>query len=67
MQSITLISPHLMVSKQDIFTTGIVYMPVGLAYFAGMLKQKKIPYQVVDCFAESPNSWKISGNFLINS
>jgi len=55
--SIVLINPNLVLQSNDIFTTGIVYMPIGLASFAGALKEAGRPLQVIDAFGERPNQW----------
>lgn len=60
----TLINPNLVVQSSDIFTTGIVYMPVGLASFAGALRKNNITCNVIDAFGQRPNQcWK-EGAFL---
>jgi radical SAM superfamily enzyme YgiQ (UPF0313 family) len=51
---ILLINPKLVVQKNDTFTTGIIYMPVGLATFAGGLKKLGISHQVLDLFGLNP-------------
>ncbi len=62
---VTLINPNLVVQKSDIFTTGIVYMPVGLASFAAVLKKNGFICQVIDAFAEKPNQCRDRGDFLL--
>jgi anaerobic magnesium-protoporphyrin IX monomethyl ester cyclase len=54
MKSVVLINPNLVVQRNDPFTTGIVYMPVGLAYIAAALRDADIPVRVIDAFAEKP-------------
>ena len=61
---ILLINPRLVVQKHDTLTTGIVYMPIGLATFAGGLNKIGISYKVLDLFGLNPmnyykhnNSW----------
>jgi len=54
LKQIILINPNLVVQRNDPFTTGIVYMPVGLAYVAASLREAGIPVQVIDSFAERP-------------
>ena len=53
---ILLINPRLVVQKHDTFTTGIVYMPIGLAYFSGGLAQLGIEHEVLDLFGMEPRS-----------
>lgn len=62
---ITLINPNLVAQRNDLFTTGIVYMPIGLAYFAAVLKKKKYDFKVIDAFGEKPQQIRIKGNYLI--
>lgn len=62
---IVLINPNLMLHRKDLFTTGIVYMPIGLAYFAGILRRHKFDVTVIDCFGEKPNQQRIEGDFLV--
>ena len=60
---ITLINPNLVVQHNDIFTTGIVYMPVSLAYFAAAVRNEGFGCKVIDAFGERPNHYYIKGNF----
>jgi hypothetical protein len=43
---ILLVNPALVVQKNDTFTTGIIYMPVGLAIFSGGLKELGAEHQI---------------------
>lgn len=52
---ILLINPKLIVQKNDTFTTGIIYMPVGLAIFSGGLNELDISHQVLDLFGLNPS------------
>lgn len=59
--TVTLINPNLVVQRGDPFTTGIVYMPIGLAYAASSLRAAGFPVQVIDAYAERPRRvrrWK---------
>ena len=47
---ILLINPRLVVQKHDTFTTGIVYMPIGLAYFSDGLTKLGFEHEVLDLF-----------------
>ena len=49
------INPNLVLQKNDLFTTGIVFMPFGLAYFAGALLKNSYNCEVIDAFGENPN------------
>ncbi len=40
--SVALINPNLVVQSNDTFTTGIVYMPIALAYVAATLERAEI-------------------------
>ncbi|MDR4508714.1 MAG: B12-binding domain-containing radical SAM protein [Candidatus Brocadiaceae bacterium] len=61
---ITLVNPNLVVQRNDIFTTGIVYMPIGLAYFASALKHKGYHCNVIDAFGENPNQFRSDEKFF---
>jgi len=63
--SCALINPNLVIQKNDKFTTGIVYMPIGLAYASSVLKKNNIEHDIVELFGNSPNKYKKKGNFLI--
>jgi len=65
MKTITLVNPQLVLSKKDIFTTGIVYMPAGLAYFAGTLAKNGYNVSVVDAFGENPNCISEENGFIL--
>ena len=65
MKSIVLINPNLVVQRNDPFTTGIVYMPVGLAYVAASLREAGFPVQVIDAFAERPKQARRMGKFTL--
>jgi radical SAM superfamily enzyme YgiQ (UPF0313 family) len=54
---VTLLNPNLAVQPDDLFTTGIVYMPMTLAYLAGALREGGHGVSVVDAFGEAPNRW----------
>ena len=61
---ITLVNPNLVLQQNDMFTTGVVYMPIGLASFAGVLRNNGIKCAVIDTFGESPNQWMIDKGYL---
>jgi anaerobic magnesium-protoporphyrin IX monomethyl ester cyclase len=63
--SCTLINPNLVVQKNDKFTTGIVYMPISLAYASSALEKINIKHDVIDLFGNLPNKYKKKENFLI--
>ncbi len=53
---ILLINPRLVVQKHDTFTTGIVYMPIGLAYFSDGLTKLGFKHEVLDLFGMDPRA-----------
>lgn len=61
--SIVLINPNLVAQRNDPFTTGIVYMPISLAYLAGALRAAGHPLQVIDAYAAAPRQARREGNF----
>ncbi len=65
--SIVLVNPNLVFQGNDPFTTGIVYMPISLAYFASALLESGKNIHVIDAFAENPHtvSSLIPGSFLV--
>lgn len=65
MKSVSLINPNLVVQRNDPFTTGIVYMPIGLAYTAAILRQAGYAVNVIDAYAESPECGYRQGKFTI--
>ena len=62
---IVCINPNLVFHSKDIFTTGIVYMPIGLASFVGMLKKNGYMPEVIDAFGEKPNQYWEEDEFII--
>ena len=61
---IVCINPNLVLQRNDLFTTGIVFMPFGLAYFTGNLLAEGYNCQVVDAFGENPNQIWNESNFI---
>jgi len=62
---IVLINPNLVVQRNDPFTTGIVYMPISLAYTAATLRQAGYAVKVIDAFAAQPRQAARQGKFLL--
>lgn len=62
---IILINPNLVVQRNNPFTTGIVYMPIGLSYIAAALRAGNIPVKVIDAFAEKPYAARHDGKFML--
>jgi anaerobic magnesium-protoporphyrin IX monomethyl ester cyclase len=61
--TLVLVNPNLVFQGNDPFTTGIVYMPVGLAYTAAGLRAAGHKVRVVDAFAERPRQARQMGHF----
>ncbi|MCW5875579.1 MAG: radical SAM protein [Anaerolineales bacterium] len=61
--SIVLINPNLVAQRNDPFTTGIVYMPISLAYLAAALRGAGHVLQVIDAYAAAPRQARREGNF----
>lgn len=57
-----LINPKLIVNKLDKFTTGIVYMPINLAYINSSLKKNNINTKVLDLFGSNPKKANIKNS-----
>lgn len=60
-----LVSPNLVVQRNDRFTTGVVYMPIGLAYVASSLRRADVEVQVVDAFGEAPTRARVGPKFQV--
>src|SRR5690349_20143027 len=63
-RTITLVNPNLVLQANDMFATGIVYMPVSLAYFAGSVRQAGYSCKVIDAFGEKPSQWWKDDQFI---
>lgn len=59
------INPQLSVQKNDKFTTGIVYMPIALAYVVSFFKKKNIDVEVRDLFGQNPTHSQIIDDKII--
>ena len=59
-----LINPKLIINRKDRFTTGIVYLPIALAYINSILLKSKINTKIIDLFGSNPNKVKINQNKL---
>ena len=53
---ILFINPKLVVQQHDTYTTGIVYMPVSLAFICGALTESNLEFQLIDAFGENPQN-----------
>lgn len=62
---VALVNPPLIVQRSDPFTTGIVYMPITLAYAAAALRASGLQVRVIDAFGEAPSSGRRNGRFLV--
>jgi anaerobic magnesium-protoporphyrin IX monomethyl ester cyclase len=60
-----LISPNLVVQRNDPFTTGVVYMPIGLAYVASGMRAAGLSIEVIDAFGERSRQARRDGDFLV--
>jgi anaerobic magnesium-protoporphyrin IX monomethyl ester cyclase len=65
MATSVLINPNVLVQRNDPFTTGIIYMPIGLAYVAASLRHNSLPVKVIDAFGEAPREVHKVGDFMI--
>lgn len=63
--SVTFVNLNFVVQSNDKFTTGIVYMPIGLSYILGFFKSKNIEYNLIDLFGLKPNNCIKDGKFMI--
>lgn len=63
-KNVVLINPNLVVQRNDPLTTGIVYMPLSLAYTAAVLREKGYSPIVIDAFAEAPRQSRLEGKFM---
>ena len=61
---ILLVSPPLSFDRRDPLTTGIVYMPIGLAYLAAALRRHH-EIDMLDVFGEAPETARTDGDFVI--
>jgi len=61
--SFIFINPNLVVQKNDPLTTGIVYMPVGMAYAAGTAQQAGLTVNVIDSYGLAPFRVRSQGKF----
>ena len=59
------INPQLVVQKNDKFTTGIVYMPITLAYVISNFKEKNIKTKLIDLYGKNPTKCFEENNYLI--
>ncbi len=59
------INPQLVVQKNDKFTTGIVYMPITLAYAISSFKKANIKTKLIDLYGRNPSKCSKENNHLI--
>ena len=59
------INPQLYVQKNDKFTTGIVYMPIVLAYLISHFKSKNIKTELFDLFGSAPKICREENESLV--
>jgi len=53
-ENVALVNPPLMFQKGDLFSSGIPYFPIVLAYTAANLRKHGYAVQAIDCFGEVP-------------
>ncbi len=53
-EEVALINPPLVFQKGDLFSSGIPYFPIVLAYTAAVLRESGYEPQVIDSFGENP-------------
>ncbi len=58
-------NPQLYVQKNDKFTTGIIYMPIILAYLISHFKKNNIETKVLDLYGMDPKRYQENINSLI--
>jgi anaerobic magnesium-protoporphyrin IX monomethyl ester cyclase len=63
--NVALINPNLVMQRNDPFTTGIVYMPITLAYLAASIREAGHPVNLIDAYAASPRQSRTDGNFAL--
>lgn len=51
-----LVSPATVFDPKDPFTTGVVFLPIGLAYGAAALEKAGVEVKVIDLFGEDPQN-----------
>ena len=59
------INPQLVVQKNDKFTTGIVYVPITLAYAISNFKKANIKTKLIDLYGRNPTKCSKQNNHLI--
>jgi len=64
MSRVCFINPNTIFLKSDPFTTGIVYMPIGLAYAVAVAKRNEFPFQVIDSFGLDPTQSRSMAEFV---
>lgn len=63
---ILLINPPLVSHQGDSHSSGIPYLPHGLAYLSTELDRREIQHEVLDAFGENPRSSRaVSGQYLL--
>ncbi|RJQ19457.1 MAG: radical SAM protein [Nitrospiraceae bacterium] len=62
---IALINPNIVSQKVDLSGSGIPYMPIGLAYLAGYLREQGHDVNVIDAFGEAYDRVRSDGPYYI--
>ena len=63
--SAVFLNPQLYVQKNDRFTTGIIYMPIILAYLISHFKKNNIKTELLDLYGLDPKRYQENDNSLI--
>src|SRR3989338_7404708 len=62
---LALINPNICMQQDDLFGTGIPYMPVELAYTAAFLRSRGVSFKLIDSFGENPAKVSRQGKLLV--
>ena len=63
--SAVFINPNMVVLRADPLTTGVVYMPVGLASVVASVRNAGLETIVIDAFGAAPKQGRLDGKFLV--
>ncbi len=62
---IALINPNIVMQRDDLFGTGIPYLPVELAYVAASLRKNNVQFKLIDSFGLKPMQITRQGSQLV--
>lgn len=63
--NVCFVNLNFVVQTNDKFTTGIIYMPIGLSYILGYFKSKNVNYDLIDLFGNNPDNSQIYDKFML--